>query len=231
VGTRYFTPAAFQFLRELEANNEKPWWDENKDRYIRLIRDPALRFIDGFGPSLRSISPHFVADSRTVGGSLMRPYRDTRFSPDKTPYKTNVGIQFRHEMGRDVHAPGFYVHLEPGSCFTGVGLWHPETLVARQIRATINDDPAGWERAAKTEDFLATWSTEPDPDDVLKRVPPGLDPEHPYADDLKMRSFIAGARLTQATVTGADLEEVLAAMFSKASVFARFLCDAVGVPF
>ena len=62
---------------------------------------------------------HFVASRRRVGGSLMRVYRDTRFARDKTPYKTNVGIQFRHERGRDVHAPGFYVHIEPGAIFLG----------------------------------------------------------------------------------------------------------------
>jgi uncharacterized protein (TIGR02453 family) len=231
LATRHFTPALFAFLRELEANNEKTWWEDNKARYHAVVRDPALEFITDFAPQLRRISPHFEADSRTLGGSLMRPYRDTRFSADKTPYKTNVGIQFRHEAGKDIHAPGFYLHLEPNACFAGVGLWHPETQVARKIRQAINDDAAGWAKAAKAPDFSATWSITQDEDETLKRVPRELDPDHPYADDLRMKSFIAGTGLTQKQVTAGGFAGDLGSMFAKASKFARFLCDATGVAF
>jgi len=228
---KHFTPALFTFLKELDANNEKTWWEANKDRYHEVVRDPALDFITDFGTRLEKISPHFVADSRTVGGSLMRPYRDTRFSPDKTPYKTNVGIQFRHEAGKDIHAPGYYLHLAAGSCFAGVGLWHPETAVARELRQAIHDDVDGWAAATKTKQFTNTWSTTPDDDEMLKRVPPGLDPAHPYADDLRMKSFMAGATLTQGQVTTAGFDQDLASMFTRASRFTGFLCDALGLPF
>jgi uncharacterized protein (TIGR02453 family) len=228
---KHFTPALFSFLRQLEANNHKDWWEQNKDRYRTVVRDPALDFITDFGARLARISPHFTADSRTVGGSLMRPYRDTRFSADKTPYKTNVGIQFRHETGRDIHAPGFYLHLEPGSCFAGVGLWHPETAVARTIRQAIHDDTEDWAKAAKRRDFTDTWSTTPDDDEMLKRLPAGFDPDHPFADDLRMKSFIAGATLTQKRVTSPGFDQELASMFTKAGGFARFLCKALALPF
>lgn len=228
---KHFTPALFTFLRELEANNDKGWWEENKDRYLDVVRDPSLDFITDFGARLARISPYFPADSRTVGGSLMRPYRDTRFSADKTPYKTNVGIQFRHEAGRDIHAPGFYLHLEPGSCFSGVGLWHPETAVARTIRQAIHDDAEGWATATRQKSFTVIWSTTQDDDEMLKRVPAGLDPGHPYADDLRMKSFIAGTTLTQKEVSSAGFDQALATMFSKASGFARFLCKALELPF
>jgi uncharacterized protein (TIGR02453 family) len=228
---KHFSPALFGFLSELEQNNEKSWWDANKARYVALIREPALDFINDFDSHIRKISPHFAADSRTVGGSLMRPYRDTRFSKDKTPYKPNVGIQFRHEAGKDIHAPGFYVHLEPRECFAGVGLWHPETAVARQIRRAINDDSAGWRRAAKGKAFRDVWSITQDEDELLKRVPKDLDPDHPYADDLRMKSFIAGTRIPQREVTSAGFDASLGAMFKKASSFTSFLCEAIGVPF
>lgn len=228
---KHFSAAMFAFLRELEANNHRTWWEENKSRYNTVVRDPALDFITDFGTRLARISPHFTADSRTVGGSLMRPYRDTRFSRDKTPYKVNVGIQFRHEEGKDIHAPGFYLHLEPGSCFAGVGLWHPETAVARAIRQTIHDDPEGWAKATKHKGFTDTWSMDPDDDELLKRVPPGLDPAHPHADDLRMKSFIAGASLTQKRVTSPDFDHDLASMFARASDYTRFLCNALGLPF
>ena len=228
---RYFTKGVFDFLNELESNNEKAWWEDNKDRYISTIREPALEFINDFDSRLKKISPHFAADSRTVGGSLMRPYRDVRFSRDKTPYKTNVGIQFRHEQGKDVHAPGFYLHLEPRACFAGVGLWTPEAPVARAIRQSIHDDPAEWKKAAKGMAFANTWSIAPDESEMLKRVPKELDDGHPYPDDLRMKSFIAGARLSQAQVTSEGFDAELAGTFTKASAVTRFLCDAVGIPF
>ena len=227
----YFTAGVFKFLRELELNNDKEWWEKNKDRYIETIREPALDFIETFGELLKTISPHFVADTRANGGSLMRPYRDVRFSADKTPYKTNVGIQFRHERGKDIHAPGFYLHLEPSRSFAGVGLWHPETALARSIRRLINDDPRGWGRVAHAEPFASHWSLGEDDEDRLKRVPAEFGPDHPYADDLRLKSFVAGRRLTQREVTSSGFADDLLKSFKEAAPLTRFLCEAISVPF
>lgn len=227
---RHFNPALFQFLRELSDNNDKAWWDDNKDRYITVVREPALDFIAHFADSLNAISPHFSADTRTNGGSLMRPYRDMRFAKG-APYKTNVGIHFRHRAGKDVHAPGFYIHLEPRQCFAGVGLWRPEAMVAQQIRQAVFDDPAAWSEAAHSRSFTDIWSIGDDDDDRLKRIPKELQGDHPYPEDLRLRSFTAGARLTQKTVTSAGFAEEMAAMFASAAPYTRFLCDATGVRF
>ncbi len=231
MGKRYFSPEVFAFLRELEANNEKTWWDTNKDRYVEVIREPALDFISDFGVEIEKISPHFTADTRTVGGSLMRPYRDIRFSKDKTPYKTNVGIQFRHERGKDVHAPGFYIHFEPKASFAGVGLWHPETKVARSIRQAIHDDPDGWKKASRSKQFADAWSIVQDEDEYLKRVPREFDADHPMADDLRLKSFMASTRLTQAEITSATFAQDLAGRFKKAGPFTSFLCTSVGLAY
>jgi uncharacterized protein (TIGR02453 family) len=231
MSTRYFTPAAFAFLRELSENNNKTWWEDNKNRYIENIQEPALDFIVDFGKRLESISTHFTADTRVNGGgSLMRPYRDMRFAKG-APYKTNVGIQFRHEAGKDVHAPGFYVHLEPGQNFAGAGLWHPETAVARRIRQAINDDPTGWERAAHGRAFTGTWSIGDQDGDRLKRVPKELDADHPFPDDLRLKSFTAGTRLTQKLVTSGGFADSLLVMFESAGPYTGFLCRATGLPF
>lgn len=231
MSTRYFTSALFGFLRELEQNNEKAWWEENKDRYVTLVREPALEFINDFGAEIKKISPHFSADSRTVGGSLMRPYRDVRFSKDKTPYKTNVGIQFRHEAVRDVHAPGFYLHLEPRANFAGVGLWHPETATARTIRQSIYERPSEWKAATRGKTFSDAWSIDPGEDETFKRVPREFEADFAFADDLRMKSFVAGANLTQASVTAGSFSDELSGRFRKAGPFARFLCEAVGLAF
>ena len=111
-----FSPALFAFLRELKDHNDRAWFNANKARYEEEIKEPALAFIEDFGYRLPEVAPHLTADKR----SLFRIYRDTRFSKDKTPYKTHVGIQFRHERNRDVHAPGFYLHLEPDSVFSAL---------------------------------------------------------------------------------------------------------------
>jgi uncharacterized protein (TIGR02453 family) len=228
---QHFTEATFEFLTELAANNDKSWWDRNRDRYVEVVREPALDFIDDFRPRLAKLSPHFTAESKTVGGSLMRPHRDIRFSKDKTPYKTNVGIQFRHTAGRDIHAPGFYLHIEPGASFVGVGMWHPEPAVARQIRQAINDDSPGWDKAVKGKSFTDAWSIDPDPDEVLKRVPKEFDADHPNAEALKMRSFVAGARIADSAIAAPGFDADLAARYRKAAAFTGFLCSAVGLPY
>ena len=228
MSTRHFTPATFGFLRDLAANNDRDWFNANKPRYIEKVQEPALEFITDFGRRLEKISPHFTADARVVGGSLFRIQRDTRFSKDKTPYKQNTGVQFRHEAAKDAHAPGYYLHLEPGECFAGVGLWRPETKVAYAIREKIADDPAAWKKAAHGKRFTDVFSLG---GDSLVRPPKGFDPEHPYIDDLKRKDFIASTRLTQKQITSEGFIDEYAKLCRSATPLMRFLCEAVGVPF
>ena len=95
-----FGPELFAFLAELELNNNREWFGANRHRYEEHLLEPALAFIEDFAPRLQKISPHFRADARPSGGSLFRIYRDTRFSKDKSPYKTHVGLHFRHERAK-----------------------------------------------------------------------------------------------------------------------------------
>ncbi len=224
----HLTPALFAFLRDLAANNDRDWFNTNKDRYIEKVQEPALEFITDFGKRLAKISPHFTADARVQGGSLFRIYRDTRFSKDKTPYKTNTGMHFRHEAAKDVHAPGYYIHLQPGECFAGVGLWRPESKIAYAIRERIDADQAGWKKATRSKRFTDVWSLT---GDSLTRPPRGYDADHPLIEDLKRKDFIASRRLTQKQVTSADFVDEFAAMCRSATPMMRFLCEAVGVPF
>ena len=99
---RSFTPALFAFMRDLREHNDRDWFKANKQRYEEDVREPAFAFISDFAGHLQKIAPHFVADPGPSGGSLFRIYRDTRFSKDKTPYKTHTGIHFRHEKAKDV---------------------------------------------------------------------------------------------------------------------------------
>ena len=227
--TQYFTPKLFAFLRELEENNDRTWFKTNQHLYEEVIREPALEFIMDFEKPLKKISPNFVADARTVGGSLFRIQRDTRFSKDKTPYKTHTGMHFRHFMTKDdVHAPGFYLHLEPGSCYAGIGLWRPSTENAYKIRHAIADDPGRWKRVAHGKRFRDVYSLD---GDSLIRPPKGFDPDHPLIDDLKRKDFIAGTKLTQKTVTSPDFMDEYTRICKVGAPFMKFLAEAVGVEF
>ena len=225
---RYFTPKLFGFLKDLAENNDRDWFKANQDAYEEYVREPALEFINDFAAPLKKISPHFVADSRTVGGSLFRIQRDTRFSKDKTPYKINTGLQFRHIAGKDAHAPGFYLHIQPGECFMGVGLWRPETKVAYSIRQAIADDPAGWKRASRGKRFSDVYAIG---GDSLNRPPRGFDEDHPLIEDLKRKDFIASTRVTQKSITSDHFMEDFTDNCKRSAPFMKFLCEAVGVPF
>jgi uncharacterized protein (TIGR02453 family) len=218
-----FDPGLFRFLAELKDHNDRDWFEANKARYEADVLEPALAFIEDFEPHLREISPHLRADARRVGGSLFRIYRDTRFSKDKTPYKTTAGIYFRHERYKEVRTPGFYLHLAPGDVFAGGGIWHPDTKTANAIRTAIARDPDGWRDA--------TASVKLGQGDALKRVPQGFDKEHPLAEDLKRRDFAAIERLSEREATGPDFLRRYARACESMAPLMRFLSGAVGVRF
>jgi uncharacterized protein (TIGR02453 family) len=185
----------FAFLAALCSNNNREWFHAHKQRYEREVRDPMLRFIGDVGPHLWQISPRIVADARPNAHSLLRVQRDVRITPDKRPYKTNAGAHFRHEAGRDGHAPGFYLHLEPGRVFVASGVWHPDRHALTKIRDAIVARPRHWQRIISSKAFHATGALD---GDSLTRPPSGYDPAHPLLADLKRKDYIALAHFTEA---------------------------------
>jgi uncharacterized protein (TIGR02453 family) len=223
-----FGPGLFSFLEDLRAHNDRAWFAANKHRFEEQLLEPSLDFIDAFAPRLEKISPHFRADARPSGGSLFRIYRDTRFSKDKSPYKTNVGIHFRHERAKDAPAPGYYLHIGPGEVFAGGGIWHPDTGAATSIREAIVADPERWRRATRAGAFAKRLELG---GDTLKRVPSWADPEHPFADDLKRKDFFGWARLSEADVVAPGFVDEYARICRAAATLMQFLCDALEVPY
>jgi uncharacterized protein (TIGR02453 family) len=199
--TQHFDPQLFAFLRRLKRNNNRPWFEKNRVRYVEEVRDPLLGFIADVGPHLQKISPQFVADPRPSGGTMFRIYRDVRFSNDKRPYKTAASAQFRHRRGKDVHAPGFYLHLEPDSVFVGAGLWHPDTATLAKIRQAIVENPKGWRRILAAKAFKTTARLG---GESLKRPPRGYDADHPLIEDLKRKDFITLVALDEDTACAPD---------------------------
>lgn len=223
-----FARTTFRFLEELAANNRREWFEANRARYESLVREPALEFIDAMAPELAKFAPHFRAEARKAGGSLMRVFRDTRFSRDKTPYKTNIGIQFRHELGKDVHAPGFYVHIAADECFLGAGCWHPEPDDLARIRNLVAAKPEHWFAARDDRKLAKDWELW---GDGLSRPPRGYAADHPAIEDLKRKDFVALASLSYEEVVSRDLPKLAAKRYAGAVPLMSFLCEALGVPY
>lgn len=222
---RYFGPELFRFFEELARNNKREWFLANKNRYERDVREPMLAFIADFAPRLRKISRSFVADPRPTGGSLIRIYRDVRFSPNKAPYKTHVSAHFTHHSQRDMHAPGFYIHLEPGGAFSAAGIWHPEGETLGKIRDAIVHNPARWKKCIAGRDFRQRLEFE---SESLTRPPKGYDPVHPLIADLKRKSFVASASYTTKDACSAGFIDRFGDDCEAAAPLMRFLTEAVG---
>jgi uncharacterized protein (TIGR02453 family) len=212
----YFGPGLFSFLRELKKNNNRDWFAENKTRYEEVAKEPMARFIEDFAVKLGKISKNFV-------GSQFRIYRDTRFARDKSPYKTHVAAHFRHKATHnDVHAPGFYLHLEPGSVWMGAGLWHPDGPSLKKVRDAMVARPAAWKKATAKLELHG---------DSLKRPPRGYDPEHELVDDLKRVDFICMAELSEKVALAPDFADRFAKTCQAAAPLQQFLLGALRLPF
>jgi uncharacterized protein (TIGR02453 family) len=223
-----FRPETVRFLEELSANNNREWFNANKSRYEEDVLDVALRFVQAMHDPLSEFAPRFTAIPKRVGGSLMRIYRDTRFSKDKTPYKTNIGIQFRHEMAKDVHSPGYYVHIDPEQVFLGAGMWRPAPNALRAIRERIAAKPAEWERARNDKAFSRYFAMG---GEILTRPPRGFAGDHPQIEDIKRKDFIAVRNMSPEDALTPRFQQKVEAAFKAATPYMQFLCKAVNVPF
>jgi uncharacterized protein (TIGR02453 family) len=227
--TAEFDPEFFQFLAELAENNDRDWFAANKARYEADVLEPSLAFIEDFAYRLPEISEHLRADPRRVGGSLFRIYRDTRFAKDKTPYKTHTGMHFRHVAAKDVHAPGYYLHLEPGHVYMGGGLWRPDTQTAHRIREAIAAKPKAWRAATRERPFTDVFGSVHG--DQLKRVPPTFPADHEFADDLRRKGWVASIELSQEAATTPGFLDEFTRRCAAAAPLMAFLCAALGLDF
>lgn len=216
--------ALFQFLEELKENNNRDWFQANRARFESELREPLLQFIEAFAPKLEQISPFFMAIAKKSGGSLFRIFRDVRFSKDKSPYKTNAGIHFRHENGKDAHAPGFYLHMAPDECFCGAGLWRPDSASLRLIREAIMEKSDDWKKVSANPKFELYG-------EQLKRPPRGFPKDHALVEDLKRKDHIAYVKLTIEDIVSPNFLDVYTQHCENMSSYVSFLCDALEQPF
>lgn len=216
----HFGLGLFEFLQDLAAHNDRRWFEANRQRYEREVKQPLLRFITDFGPRLRTVSRSFLADPRPVGGSMFRIYRDTRFSRDKSPYKTHAAAHFRHrDGGTDVHAPGFYLHLAPDGSFGGGGLWHPDPAALKKVRDRIVGRPSAWK--AVLDGGVAIDGA------ALKRPPAGYAPDHRFVEDLKRKDLYTMTQFSKGEVSAPDFLDRYVGACRAAAPLVRFLTNAL----
>jgi len=223
---RYFSRSLFEFLRELRTHNERDWFLKNKKRYEQEVRDPFLHFIGDLAARFHNINPHIVVDPSPNGGSMMRIYRDIRFSKDKSPYKVSVAAHFWHEKGKEGATPAYYLHLEPHGSLIGSGIWRPEPGALKKIRDAIVADPKRWKQITSAGQLGYCKMT----GESLQRPPRGYDVNHPLIEDIKRRDFTLGRSLTDREVLGQDFLNVVLADCRKTAPFVTFLSKALGLP-
>ena len=225
----YFSERSFKFLRALARNNAREWFHGHKPDYEQYVRAPFLALITDLGPALLEVSEHYRADPKTVGGSLFRIHRDTRFSGDKAPYKLWQGARLFHTRSREVEAPSFYLHLQPGNCFIGAGLWHPEPDSLRRIRQFIVDNPGSWANAAHATAFRKRFDL--DDSEMLVRTPRGFPADFVHLDDLRRKNYVAIRVIDDATITGPRLLSTVAKDLQQLGPFMDYLCAALDLEF
>lgn len=225
----YFTHKTFRFLRALARHNERAWFLDHKAEYEIHVREPFQRLLGDLQPDLRAVSAHFRSEPKGVGGSLFRIQRDTRFASDKTPYKTWQGARLFHERSRELAAPSFYLHLQPGHCFIGAGLWHPETATQRRVRQFIVDNPAGWKAAARAPAFRRRFDLEDS--EMLVRPPSGFPADFEFIDDLRHKNFVASRVIEDDVMLGPRLRQTLARDLQALAPFVDYLCASLDLEF
>jgi uncharacterized protein (TIGR02453 family) len=224
----YFTDKSFTFLRGLARNNKREWFLKHKEDYDTQVRAPFLRLLQDLQPELAAISPQFRADPRPVGGSLFRIHRDTRFANDKTPYKTHAGARLFHQRYREVDSPSFYIHIQPGHCFVGAGLWHPEPATRTRIRTFLVENPEAWRKAVHSPAFKRRFELG---GEMLQRAPRGFPAEHPLAEDLKRQSFVGSTPLADSVVLGPQLRRSIGSALQGLAPLVDYLCASLDLEF
>jgi uncharacterized protein (TIGR02453 family) len=220
-----FTKETFKFLHGLKKNNNKEWFEDHREDYEMHLRNPSKALAHAMGQYFRDHNMPVAGNAKT---SLFRINRDIRFSKDKSPYKTHVGLSFPLEGTKKEEWCGYYIGMEPAktgkgmSVFAGGGVYMPMPPHLKRIRAKIGQEHEVLRKVLSTKSFLSIYPKGLT-GDSLKRIPAGYSESHPVADWLKMKSFLFGCDLSENDLLREDLPEVLGAKFKAALPVVLFL--------
>jgi uncharacterized protein (TIGR02453 family) len=215
-------PATFDFLTALANNNNREWFAQNKPTYETAKAD-VIDFINLLIPLMAATDQKFSVETEAKK-CLMRIYRDVRFSKNKDPYKLNYGIAF-DVGGRWETNPSYYLHLQPGNCFFGVGFWMPDAPILKTIREEIDYNGSQFNAIITDEKFTNIFKLSQE--DKLKKAPKGYEITHPDIELLKLKSFIAILRLQDDDFLKPTIVNKLKTAFQNIQPFVLFLRQAL----
>jgi uncharacterized protein (TIGR02453 family) len=221
-------PGTIKFLKDLKKNNNKPWFDKNRPVYENAKADFAgliQKVIDQHGKKDESIKTLAAKDC------LFRINRDVRFAKDKSPYKTNFGASINMGGRKAEHSAGYYFHLEPGNSFAGGGIWMPMPDELKKVRQEIDYNLAEFKKIVGSKKFKSVYGDLSRSDEyTLSRVPKGYEPDNPAADYLKLKSYVAMVKLSDADLESKELVKKTVAAFEALQPLITFVNETLRGP-
>ncbi|HXI00992.1 MAG TPA: DUF2461 domain-containing protein [Sphingobacteriaceae bacterium] len=215
--------STFKFLEDVAVNNDREWFQVNKSRY-EDARANAIDFTREVILGL-SVSDPLITTDIEPKDCVLRIYRDIRFSKDKTPYKTNIGIGIS-QNGKNFKGPGYYIHIHPKTSFITGGCWMPEASLLKSIRQEIDYSSSDFNSIISHPAFIKYYKNL-DREDMLKTAPKGYGTDHPYINYLKLKSFTASHDINRKILTGKDAVAYTVGVLRTLFPFMEFLRNAV----
>jgi len=216
-------PQTLEFLKELEDNNNREWFQANKERY-ESARENLIEFTVGIITGLHKIDPGVNGDL-DAKKCVMRIYRDIRFSKNKTPYKNNFGVSIP-ASGLKLGGVEYYLHVQPGKSFIAGGYWMPEAEHLKAIRQEIDYNAADLKKTIDDKEFIKLFG-EFRKQDQLKTVPRDYTADNENIDLLKLKSFIVSHQVTDKELMNAKSTDLIVNTCSKILPLNVFLKNAI----
>lgn len=216
--TPRFTQKTLTFLRQLARHNDRDWFREHRDDYERHVRGPMSALVEQLATDLPAIAPDLLASPKT---SIYRIYRDTRFSPNKAPFKTHVAAIFPHRALPKHEGAGLYVHVAADQVFVGGGLYRPQPRQLHRLREHVAANSERLRTLTGAPAFLRNFGELSG--ERLKRVPRGFPADHPAGDLLRLKQFLAGCERPPEFATGPRFYPSLLRLFTHLAPLIDFL--------
>jgi uncharacterized protein (TIGR02453 family) len=213
-------PTTLTFLTNLAANNNKPWFDENRPAYETAKAD-FIQLVGTVIDGLGQVDPSIGASNLVAKSCVFRINRDVRFSKNKSPYKSNFSAWF-NTGGKNSMAAGYYLHLQPGESFAAGGMYMPEPATLAKLRQEIDFDLSGFEQMLQQPAFT-TYFSGLSRENVLSRPPKGYEADNPAIEYLKLKSFTAGHTIPDKRLTQKKLAEEIIGAFAGLQPLVAFL--------
>jgi uncharacterized protein (TIGR02453 family) len=213
-----FTPRTLAFLRGLKRNNDRAWFTEHREAYERDVRAPMVALVERLAADLRRFAPDLVATPRA---SLYRIYRDTRFSSDKSPFKTQVGAIFPHRTLPRHQGAGLYLVIGPAGVMIAGGIYLPQSAELHVLRSHLAANTARFRSLVESPAFRR--AVGPVTGASLQRVPRGFPPNHPATEYLKLKQFLFGRDYPAAFATSPQFYRQVVTLFERMAPVVHYL--------